>query len=159
MLSVTLLACTLICRTQVEFFFIWCLFLTKRIKKNYEKAEGTSSSHCWLFPMFRMDKRWETLQWLIPYKKDHTTKYLLAEQWQFLGTFLSLGNPGIKEWQLNIPRGLKKIKSILRGPRGILGNEIFFKFSYFLQEKSIFFFVLHNFQKISNILIAPIVYE
>ena len=39
-------------------------------------------------------------------------------------------NRGIEEWQFNISRGLRKIKSIPRGPRGILGN----KMSWFAVE-------------------------
>ena len=46
--------------------------------------------------------------------------------WQLLGKFHSPENQGIEEWQFNIPWGSRKIKSIPRGPWGILRNEIFF---------------------------------
>ena len=60
--------------------------------------------------------------------------------WQFLGRFHSSGNQEIKEWQFNIPRGTRRIKSIPRGPRGISGNEIFWNLhAYYKKSQYIFF--------------------
>ena len=56
----------------------------------------------------------------------------------------------IKEWQFNIPWGLRKIKSIPQGPRGISGNMIFLNLhTYYIQEKTIFFFHFTQFKEIS----------
>ena len=58
----------------------------------------------------------------------------------------NLGNfppRGIEEWHFNIPRGSRKIKSIPRGPLGILGNEIFLNL-HAHYKKSKYFFSLYT---------------
>ena len=49
---------------------------------------------------------------------------MMDSEWQFLGEFHSSRNRGVKKWQIYIPQGSRKMKSIPRGPRGVSRYEL-----------------------------------
>jgi hypothetical protein len=82
-----------------------------------------------------------------------------GEGWQFLGEFHSSRNRGIEEWQFNILRGSRKVKSIPQGIEDFLRNENSCLFNFYAlicsikMEAAFFIYVTLFSQNASSIFI------